>query len=88
MPLAIEGIGDLTVFEIRAATAVPTAEPLSFRNDLTGTKQEIYRCSPQGRRTHLLPSLKSELRSFARMWFRNLRAQGFLGTEAVCEALV
>jgi hypothetical protein len=35
----------------------------------------------------LVPSLKEELRSFARMWFRNLRAQGSLGTEAVREPI-
>jgi len=75
------------VFEIRTATGVRTAEPLSFRNDFTGTNQEVYRYSPQGHRTHLVPSLKSELRSFARMWFRNLRAQGFFGKEAVREPL-
>ena len=75
------------VFEIRTALGVRTGEPLSFRNDFTGTYQEVYRYSPQGRRTHLVPSLKKELRSFARMWFRNLRAQGFFGTEAVREPL-
>ena len=75
------------VFEIRKAHGVRAAEPLSFRNDFTGTYQEVYRYSPQGRRTHLVPSLKNELRSFARMWFRNLRAQGFFGAEAVRESL-
>jgi hypothetical protein len=75
------------VFEIRTSAGARTAEPLSFRNDFTGTNQEVYRYSPQGRRTHLVPSLKNELRSFARMWFRNLRAQGFFGTEAVREPL-
>jgi hypothetical protein len=53
------------VFEIRAADGVRAAEPLSFRNDFTGTHQEVYRYSAQGRRTHLVPSLKKELRSFA-----------------------
>jgi hypothetical protein len=75
------------VFEIRAADGVRAAEPLSFRNDFTGTHQEVYRYSAQGRRTHLVPSLKKELRSFAGMWFRNLRAQGFFGAEAVREPL-
>ena len=28
---------------------------------------------------HVRPRLKAELKSFARMWFRNLCAQGFLG---------
>jgi hypothetical protein len=31
------------VFEIRAADGVRAAEPLSFRNDFTGTHQEVYR---------------------------------------------
>jgi len=75
------------VFEIRAADGVRAAEPLSFRNDFTGTYQEVYRYSPQGRRTHLVPRLKNELRNFARMWFRNLHAQGFFDTQAVREPL-
>jgi hypothetical protein len=75
------------VFEIRTASSTRAAEPLSFRNDFTGTYQEVYRYSPQGRRTHLVPSLKNELRSFVRMWFRNLHAQGFFGTDAVREPL-
>lgn len=75
------------VFEIRAAGSARAAEPLSFRNDFTGTHQEVYRYSPQGRRTHLVPSLKKELRSFARTWFRNLRAQGFFGADAARERL-
>ena len=78
---------DPVVFEARESAGVRTAEPLSFRNDFTGTKQEVYRYSPQGHRTHLAPSLKNDLRSFARMWFGNLRAQGFFGTEALRETL-
>ncbi len=76
------------VFEIHAADGGRAAEPLSFRNDFTGTVQDVYRYSPQGRRTHVVPSLKKELRSFARMWFRNLREQGFFGAAAVREPLV
>jgi len=75
------------VFEIRSAGDVRAAEPLSFLNDFTGTYQEVYRYSPQGLRTHLVPSLKNELCSFARMWFRNLRVQGFFGAEASREVL-
>ena len=71
------------VFEVRWSGGVRRAEPLSFRNDFTGTNHEVYRYSPEGRRTYLAPSLKSELHSFARMWFRSLRAQGFFDAEAV-----
>ena len=63
------------------------ALPLSFRNDFTGTHQEVYRYDERGRRTHLVARLQKELRSFARMWFRNLREQGFFGTDAERDVL-
>lgn len=75
------------VFEIHDAHGVRAAEPLSFRNDFTGTHQEVYRYSEQGRPTHVVPSLKKELRSFARMWFRNLREQGFFAKNTRREVL-
>jgi len=75
------------VFEIHEAHSVRAADPLSFRNDFTGTHQEVYRYDEQGRRTHIVPRLKKELRSFARMWFRNLHEQGFFGSDAERDVL-
>jgi hypothetical protein len=57
----------------------PIAEPVSYQNDFVGVLQEVYEVDDAGRRTHVRPKLKTALRSFARTWFRNLRAQGFLG---------
>ena len=74
------------VFEVHAATA--TAEPLSFRNDYMGIMQEVYCYDDSGKKTHVNTRLKQELKSFARMWFRNLRDQGFFGPQAVRERLV
>lgn len=63
------------------------AEPVYFRNDYVGTEQFVYVLDDDGRRTHVRANLKRELTSFARMWFRNLRAQGFFDADAAREVL-
>lgn len=75
------------VFAIHDWQEFLAAEPLSFRNDFMGIMQEVYRYDDQGKRTHVDPRLKKELKSFATMWFRNLRAQGFFDKEATQERL-
>jgi hypothetical protein len=60
----------------------PAAEPVSFRNDYMGLCQEVYRYNADGNRTHLVPRLKRELKSFSITWFRNLHQQGFLSPDA------
>ena len=75
------------VFEIHAWADAPAAEPLSFRNDYMGLLQEVYRYDDDGRKTHVNPRLKAELTSFARIWFHNLKDQGFLGETASRERL-
>lgn len=63
------------------------AEPVSFRNDYLGIVQEVYRYDETGRRTHVVPSLKQELKEFARAWLATLRDQGFFAPTAVREIL-
>jgi len=63
------------------------AEPVSFRNDYLGIVQEVYRYDEAGRRTHVLPSLKPELKEFAESWFANLKDQGFFASTAIREIL-
>ena len=63
------------------------AEPVSFRNDYLGIVQDVYRYDETGRRTHVVPSLKQELKDFAESWFANLKDQGFFGSTAVREIL-
>lgn len=63
------------------------AEPVSFRNDYLGIFQEIYRYDEAGRRTHVLPTLKQDLKEFATTWFATLREQGFFAPTAVREIL-
>lgn len=63
------------------------AEPISFRNDYLGISQEVYRYNEAGRRTHVFPTLKQDLKEFARTWFTNLRDQGFFGDTAIREIL-
>ena len=75
------------VFAIHGQGEYLTAEPLSFRNDYMGINQEVYRYDDHGKRTHLDPRLKKELKSFARLWFRNLKAQGFLDKDTTRERL-
>lgn len=75
------------VFEIHAWADAPAAEPLSFRNDYMGLMQEVYRYDDSGKKTHVNAGLKQELKSFARMWFRNLKEQGFLGKDTNRERL-
>ena len=59
------------------------AEPVSFRNDYLGLSQEVYRYDETGRRTHVLSSLKQELKEFAESWFANLKDQEFFAPTAV-----
>lgn len=75
------------VFELFALGDERGAEPITFRNDFAGLLQDVYDYDDHGRRTHLRPRLKAELKAFAAMWFRNLRAQGFLGREVKREVL-
>ena len=63
------------------------AEPVSFRNDYLGIVQEVYRYDETGRRTHVVPSLKQDLKEFAESWFANLKEQGFFASTAVREIL-
>ena len=63
------------------------AEPVSFRNDYLGIVQEVYRYDETGRRTHMVPSLKQELKEFAESWFATLKDQGVFGSTAVREIL-
>ena len=63
------------------------AEPISYRNDYVGIHQEVYRYDDQGKATHVDARLKAELKSFGRMWFRNLKAQGFLSAQVTRERL-
>lgn len=63
------------------------AEPISFRNDYLGLLQEVYRYNGAGRRTHVFPTLKQELKTFATTWFATLRDQGFFGDTAIREIL-
>lgn len=63
------------------------AEPVSFRNDYMALCQEVYNYDDAGKRTHVNPALKAELKSFSRTWFRNLKQQGFFGAEAKREIL-
>ncbi len=63
------------------------AEPVSFRNDYLGIVQDVYRYDETGRRTHVVPSLKQELKEFAESWFANLKDQGFFASTTVREIL-
>ncbi|MBS0151026.1 MAG: hypothetical protein JSR31_08800 [Nitrospira sp.] len=65
----------------------PAAEPVSYRNDYLGIFQEVYRYDEAGRRTHVLPRLKQDLKEFATTWFATLRDQGFFAATAVREIL-
>ena len=76
------------VFELFIRGEASAAEPLSFQNDYMGVFQEVYRYDESGKKTHVNTRLKAELKSFARMWFKNLRDQGLLGSQAVRERLV
>ncbi|MFO0772739.1 MAG: hypothetical protein U0173_17510 [Nitrospiraceae bacterium] len=63
------------------------AEPVSFRNDYLGIVQDVYRYDEAGKRTHVVSSLKQDLKEFARAWFMTLREQGFFASTAVREIL-
>jgi hypothetical protein len=65
----------------------PAAEPVSYRNDYLGIFQEVYRYDEAGKRSHVFPRLKRDLKEFAQSWFANLRDQGFFAPTAVREIL-
>lgn len=63
------------------------AEPVSFRNDYLGIAQEVYQFDEAGRPTHVLSTLKQDLKEFAQTWFANLKDQGFFAPTAVRQIL-
>ena len=75
------------VFEIHTYAVPHMAEPLSFRNDYMGLRQEVYRYDGEGKKTHVYARLKQEITSFARTWFTNLKDQGFLSDTAIRKRL-
>ena len=75
------------VFMITDLPIGAAAEPVSFRNDYLGIVQDVYRYDQAGRRTHVVLSLKQELKEFARAWLGTLRDQGFFAPTAVREIL-
>ena len=75
------------VFLFRNVPDGVAAEPVSFRNDYLGIVQDVYRDDETGKRTHVVSSLKQELKEFARDWFTTLRDQGFFAPTAVREIL-
>lgn len=75
------------VFMFHNLPVCPAAEPVSYRNDYLGIFQEVYRYDETGRRTHVLPTLKQDLREFAHTWLATLRDQGFFEDTAIREIL-
>jgi hypothetical protein len=75
------------VFLVTVLSDGAAAEPVSFRNDYLGLSQEVYRYDETGRRTHVVSSLKQDLKEFARAWFITLREQGFFASTVVREIL-
>ncbi len=75
------------VFMVTELPDGAAAEPMSFRNDYLGIVQDVYRYDETGKRTHVLSSLKQELKEFARAWFVTLRDQGFFASTAVRDIL-
>ena len=75
------------VFKLHAIGDKLWAEPVYFRNDYAGLEQFVYRSDSESGKTYIRTDLKRELKSFARLWFRNIRAQGFLDRDAVREVL-
>lgn len=63
------------------------ARPVSFRNDYMAICQEVYNYDDDGKRTHVRPALKTELKAFSRTWFLNLKQQGFFSPKAKREIL-
>jgi len=89
----IDGRPSILKLERGATVLVPVciaelyAEPIYFRNDYAGLEQWVYDYDEAGEKLGFRPRLKRELRSFARTWFRNLRAQGFFDHDATRETL-
>ena len=75
------------VFLVHTGPDGAAAEPVSFRNDYLGIVQDVYRYDETGRRTHVVASLRQDLKEFARAWFVTLREQGFFAPTAVREIL-
>lgn len=75
------------VFQYHNLPKGAAAEPVSYRNDYLGIVQDVYRYDEVGRRTHVVPALKQDLKEFARAWLATLRDQGFFAPTAVREIL-
>jgi hypothetical protein len=57
--------------------------PVSFRNDYAGLYQEAV--FVQGGQVMVRPGLLKELKTFARIWDRNIKAQGFVEAHSPAE---
>lgn len=66
------------VFMISNLSDGVVGEPVSFRNDYLGIVQHVYRYDEAGRRTHVVLSLKQELKEFARAWLAILRRNALI----------
>lgn len=73
--------------DARGMEHLTAAEPVSFRNDYMATCQEVYMYDDAGKRTHVVPRLKRELKDFCRTWFANLKEQEFFAPEVEREIL-
>lgn len=75
------------VFQVIDCDGIQLAEPISFRNDYMGIRQEVYCYNDEGQATHVNARLKAELKSFSRTWLRNLKGQGFFSAQATRQRL-
>jgi hypothetical protein len=74
-------------FEITpdVATGKLKMYPYSFRNDGVGVDREVYGLNDQGRAVTVNLREKKDEASFARLWNRNIKDQGFV--KAYAESL-
>ncbi len=63
--------------EIRTVKNLKMFEALSFKQDSTGTYQQVYTDETE---TILNPQIKKDLNIFLNTWLNNLIAQGFSGS--------
>jgi hypothetical protein len=96
MPLSVEEIGtsgdghrlvSLCQYGEQNGDLMRDCDLVFMVTELPDGVAAVYRYDEEGRRTHVLFSLKQELKEFAQAWFATLRDQGFFASTAVRDIL-
>ena len=68
-------------FQLKTIEGIKMAWPMSYQDDNWAMFQEIYHFDGQGRIAAIDQGARRSVEDFVDLWFKNLKAQGFLNRE-------